>query len=33
VVVEARTAFTRNNVLKLWKFLIEVSHCTALHIG
>jgi len=23
VVVEARTSFTRNNVLKLWKFLIE----------
>jgi len=23
VVLEARTAFTRNNVLKLWKFLIE----------
>ena len=24
VVVEGRTGFTRNNVLKLWKFLIEV---------
>ena len=23
VVVEARTSFTRNNVLKLWKYLIE----------
>ena len=25
VVVEGRTGFTRNNVLKLWKFLIEVG--------
>ena len=23
MVVEARTSFTRNNVLKLWKYLIE----------
>ena len=30
VVVENRTGFTRNNVLKLWKFLIEVIFREAL---